>query len=251
MNKLKIFFIALALLYMAGSIATLKAVCISDTLYEGRSNWIIRTQVATYYCDKSSGGFSRMIDKKGNDWTALKREPWDKTPESAAASYRGIPNAVFMEEDGGCGHHGANQAVSIQESPNSILTTSKSGKWKWHWTFYEDYACWEILKSDTARNYWLLYEGPVGGSYRPEISYWGNNEGEHLYNIPNTMGGEHIYGNWQWVYFGRSDQKPTLFIAQQTNDNSEDYFSYMSNSHEGIRATDGMVVFGFGRAVGS
>lgn len=229
----------------------LRAVDITEGQYEGRAHFIIATKLATYYFDKEGGGFSRMIDKNGNDWIAFKKEPWDKAPESAASSYRGIPNAVFKEADGGCGHPGFNQATSTQESTNSILTKSNSGKWEWRWTFYDNYACWEILKTDETRNYWFLYEGPVGGAYKPGISYWGNDKDGRLTSTPNHLAGEHISANWQWAYFGRTDQNTTLFVAQQNVDTTEDFFSYMGSSAGGIQAADGMLVFGFGRAVGS
>lgn len=231
--------------------ASVFALEIKDGTYENREHFIITTKSATYYFDKAGGGFSRMLDKKGNDWIAFNMSPWDKAPESAASSYRGIPNAVFKEADGGCGHPGFDMATSIKESANAIRTKSKSEKWEWLYTFYEDYVCWEILKTDETRKYWLLYEGPVGGTYLPEISYWGNNEGGPLFNTPNHLSGERNFGNWEWAYFGRTDRNQTLFIAQQNVDGVEDFFSYMGSSREGIKAADGMVVFGFGRAVGS
>ncbi len=46
------------------------------------------------------------------------------------------------------------------------------------------------------------------------------------------MGGEHISGNWQWIYFERIDRKPTLFIAQQTKDDAVDYFSCVTPRKE-------------------
>ena len=240
--------IILTLFFLVSTITFVKGLEIREGVYEGVPHFIIHTRTATYYFDKAGGGISRMIDRFGNDWINFKREPWGKVPESAASAFRGIPNAVFQGEDGGCGHPGFGECVSIRYGPNAILSISKSGKWEWRWNFYEDYACWEVLKTDTARNFWLLYEGPVGGSYCPKLSYWGNSTEGPMNNLPDHLGNEHISGNWQWVYFGRYDRKTTLFIAQENKDDLEDYFSYMGNSQEGIKAKDGMVVFGFGRS---
>ncbi len=108
---------------------TLFSIRVSEATYEGSPHYIIKTRSATYWFDRHGGGLSRMIDRDGNDWIAFKREPWNKIPESAASSYRGIPNAVYQGEDGGCGHPGWDKCESNFEAPNVIRTVSKSGKW--------------------------------------------------------------------------------------------------------------------------
>lgn len=230
---------------------TLRAQVVSDTVYEGRSHFLITTATATYYFDKAGGGISRMIDKDGNDWIAFKMEPWDKVPGSAASAFRGIPNAVFRGEDGGCGHPGFDKCLSTLNGKNTIHTRSKSGKWEWKWTFYNDCAVWEVLKADSTRKYWFLYEGPVGGTFEPSRSFWGYEAKKILYDTPNHMGGERISGNWQTVYFGKKGGQYMLQIEHLTPDEQEDHFSYMGNTSDGIHSPDGMLVFGFGRDASS
>lgn len=220
---------------------------VTDTICEGRPHFLIRTTSAIYYFDKAGGGLSGMIDRDGNDWIAFRREPWDSVPQSAASAFRGIPNAVFKGEDGGCGHPGFDKCISELKNSNTIRTRSKSGKWEWVWKFYDDSAVWEVLKTDTTRKYWFLYEGPVGGSFQPFQSLWGNSHKQLLYDTPNHMGKERISGNWQKVIFGTKSGKYILQIEHLTPDHQEDHFSYMGNSNKGLHSPDGMVVFGFGR----
>lgn len=229
-----------------------KPVGITESTYEGTPHYVVRTNTATWWYDRPGGGISRMIDRQGRDWIAFKREPWNKTPGSAASSYRGIPNAVYQGEDGGCGHPGFDKCVSCFEPPNIIRTKSISGKWEWTWTFFEDHAVWEVVKTDTSRRYWFLYEGPAGGSFVPEKSCWQNSSSTSvLRDMPDHMKGERITGNWKWAVFGRDDVKSRLFLIHQTYDNETDTFSYMGSTVDGIGSDDGMTVFGFGRTADS
>jgi hypothetical protein len=192
-----------------------------------------------------------MIDSAGSDWISFKKKPWGKVPESAASAFRGIPNAVYLGEDGGSGHPGFDNCISSFERPNKIRSRSANGKWEWIWEFQEDYAVWTVLKTDSTRNYWFLYEGTVGGSYLPRASYWGNSKKGPRNDLPNHMGGERVSGNWDWVYFGRSDRYNVLIVKNCTNRGEDAYFSYLGNSSEGIDSKDGMLVYGFGRSAGS
>jgi len=224
-------------------------ITVTETVYEGAPHYIIETKTASYWYDRQGGGFSRMIDNDGNDWIAFKREPWNNNPASAASSYRGIPNLVFRGDDSGCGHPGWNMCESIFEPPDKIRTVSKSGRWEWTWTFYEDKAVMEVLRSDPERTYWFLYEGPPGGSFDPADSYWMNSPGgsDTLSEKPDHIKGQRLTGDWDWAAFGTVKQEILLRIVHLTPDNQTDSFSYMGNSEKGISADDGMVVFGFGR----
>lgn len=224
-------------------------IVVTEAVYEGVPHYIINTKTATYWFDRQGGGFSRMIDSNGNDWIAFRKEPWNNNPASAASSYRGIPNLVFQDEDNGCGHPGWDKCESTFEAPNRIRTISKSGRWEWTWTFYEDKAVMEVLKSDPERAYWFLYEGPVGGRFDPDNSYWMNSSGGSVIHSekPDHINGQRVTGNWEWAAFGLEKQKIMLKIVHKTPDDQTDSFSYMGNSEKGIGADDGMIVFGFGR----
>ncbi|MEM7657459.1 MAG: hypothetical protein AAF399_15100 [Bacteroidota bacterium] len=220
---------------------------ISETTYQGRDHFLITTPQAVYYFDKAGGGLSRMLDREGRDWIAFKKEPWDTYPPAAASSFRGLPNAVFRSEEGGAGHPGHDQCTSRQAGKRSIVSTSLSDTWQWRWTFTETHAEWEVLQVAPDHPYWFLYEGPVGGSFQPALSYFGTNLGGPDSAQYDYYRGQSIYGQWQWAYLGRTDQERVLFLQQMEPDTLTDSFGYLGNTEAGIESPDGMVVFGFGR----
>lgn len=188
-----------------------------------------------------------MIDRDGIEWIGFK--PGDgQVPQSAAADFRGLPNLAFRGDDNGAGHPGFNQCISEKIGKKKIRTESRSGLWIWEWTFDQGGAELEIIKVDKTRNYWFLYEGIPGGSYKPVNKYWGNNLDGIRYDAPPLKADSIAIGNWDWVFFGDKDLSRTLVIRHMTPDQLEDNFSYMGSSKDGINAEDGMVVFGFGRS---
>ena len=223
------------------------AVEITEGVFADIEHFIIKTKQATYYLDKEGGGLSRMIDRYGNDWISYKREPWNLYPESAASSYRGLPNIVFRSDDTGAGHPGHDKCYSIQVDESTILTISKSGKWQWRWEFYEFYATITMEKVDKDQPYWFLYEGPIAGEFKPDHQYWGTNLGGPRRDINDFYKGDKIFANWHWVYFGDDRVKQILFVAMEKPDREIDEMSFLGNSGKGVDSQDGMVVFGFGR----
>ncbi len=220
---------------------------ISEDVFAGAPHFIIKTKKATYYLDKEGGGLSRMIDKYGNDWISFKREPWERYPESAASSYRGLPNLVTQSEDVGAGHPGRKKCYSFLVDKNTILTISKSGAWQWRWQFYEQYATISMEKADPVHKYWFLYEGPIAGEFAPNHQYWGSNLGGPRREINDFYKGDKIFANWHWVYFGDDRVKQILFIAMEKPDRQIDTIGFLGNSSKGTESDDGAVVFGFGR----
>lgn len=220
---------------------------ISEDVFAGAPHFVIKTKQATYFLDKEGGGLSRMIDEYGNDWIAYKSDPWNLYPESAASSYRGLPNLVFRSDDNGAGHPGHKVCYSFQVDQSTILTISKNGKWQWRWRFYERYATLTIEKTDPESKYWFLYEGPIAGEFRPKFQYWGTNLGGPRREIIDYYKGDKIFANWHWIYFGDMRVKQILFVAMENPDRQIDSLGFLGNSSQGIQAEDGMVVFGFGR----
>jgi hypothetical protein len=227
------------------------AVAITEASYEGRSHFVITTPAATYYYDVAGGGLSRLIDREGKDWIAFKMNPWDTYPASAASSYRGIPNLVYRSDEGGAGHPGHDQCSSEVIDDNVIRSVSKSGKWQWTWTFYEQFAKVSIDRIDPDHPYWFLYEGTPGGKFDPGRMYFGLDSDGPIYARPDLVKGTQLGGYWQWVYFGHRDVKRVLCLAQLTADDRKDMLSYMGATAEGNASADGMVVFGFGREEGA
>jgi hypothetical protein len=224
---------------------------IKNVSYGSRPHFEIKTKTATYFFDKAGGGLSRLIDADGTDWVHFNGDAHPAYPAGAAGGYRGIPNMVYDLEDGGAGHPGFNQCISKKAGKRTIRTISKSGKWQWAWTFFDDHASLTIEKTDTARAYWFLYEGPVAGSFNPSQKYWGTDLKGPGYETPSLNRAEDITGNWQWAYFGDKLTNRILYVVQHQKDTLRDFFAYLGNTSEGNNAPDGMVVFGFSRDKGS
>jgi hypothetical protein len=223
-----------------------KKLTTTETIYEGKPHFVVKTKSITWYFDKEGGGFSRMIDKEGNDWISFKREPWGEYPASAASAFRGIPNLVYKSDDGGAGHPGHEKCNSVIEG-NKIITQSKSGKWKWSWEFFDDYALLEILKTDENQPYWFLYEGTPGGKYAPADYYFGTSKTQTTTELPDFYKGTNIFDNFQWIYCGSKKQDRTFYMLQLTPDEETDMAGFLGNTTEGLNSPDGMTVFGFGR----
>ena len=226
-------------------------ISIEDESYEDRPHFKIETKTATYFFDKAGGGLSRAIDSDGIDWINYKGDSHAVVPSGASSCYRGIPNMVYRYEDGGAGHPGFDQCISEQADENTIRTQSKSGKWKWAWTFFDDHARLTIEKADPERTYWFLYEGPIAGSFDPDRKYWGSDLGGPRSETPSLTRGENIVGNWQWVYFGDNETDRIFYVAQHPKDTLNDFFAYMGDTKEGNSSPDGMIVFGFSRDKGT
>lgn len=235
--------------WCGGTGAAAPAVGIVETEYEGRSQFKIETTGATWFYDRSGGGFSRLIDATGRDWISFHKTPLKENPASAAAGFRGMPNLVFGKDnpDAGAGHPGFDRCESVVVGGDTIRTVSKSGRWAWTWRFNRDRALLTVEKADGDRPWWFLYEGPVAGRYAPREQYWGTNLGGPRTEVPDHAGKGDIAGRWDWVYFGDRAVPRVLFVAHLGGDGVDDVFSYMGSTRAGLAAPDGMVVFGFGR----
>ena len=222
------------------------AVRIDETLFEGRAHYHVQTKTLDYYFDIMGGGFSRIIDKQGNDWIGFEMEPWGIYPASAASSYRGLPNLVFQGDDDGAGHPGHDKCTSRIESMR-IVTESLSGLWKWSWEFHKDHAILEILKTDPERAYWFLYEGTPGGRYFPQETYFGSNMGGPYPAFYDYYKGDILWESFRWIYAWSEQAEGTFFMVQEENDSHMDLISFLGNNENGLNSPDGMTVFGFGR----
>ncbi len=104
--------------------SVIAAVTISDSEYEARPHFKVATENATYYFDRAGGGFSRVLDRDGNDWVAFHRDPLKVHPASAAAGYRGIPNLLFGRDNPDAGRSN-NVHQSIAKTAQSWLVSNK------------------------------------------------------------------------------------------------------------------------------
>jgi hypothetical protein len=222
------------------------AVEISEIRYEDRPHFMIKSDQVTWYYDRAGGGFSRLIDRDGRDWIAFRKNPLTEYPASAAAGYRGIPNAVFVGPDKGAGHPGFDRCTSETVGQATIRTTSLSRKWRWTWTFAEQTAMFSMERADDEQKWWFLYEGPIAGTFAPENKAWGTDLGGPRSDVPDSK--SQVFANWRWVYFGEPGLTSVLFVLQHVPDELPDTLWYLGSSDGGSASSpDGMVVFGFGR----
>ncbi len=222
-------------------------ISIEETTYRGVPHFVVNTETATYFIERSSGGCSSLIDPDGRDWVAFRQTGNDNPTNSADSDYRGIPNLVFREPGDGVGHPGFDVCSTEQVSDRALVVRSNDSLWQFRWIFHPTYAEVVVEKTDTARAYWFLYEGPVAGDFSPDSHYWGNDVGGLRSDQPSIFG-DPASGDWRWAFFGDIRIEQTLFLAQAAPDPSPDFFAYMGNEAErGNLSDDGMNVFGFGR----
>lgn len=236
-----------SLAFVALHIMAFATVSIEESIDEGVSCFIIRTETATYHYQKNAGGFSSIEDIDGNDWIAFHKSGNERYPDSAASDYRGLPNLVFKSDDGGVGHPGFEKCVSFITGPDSIRTLSKSGKWAWTWQFTDTDATLTVDQADPDHAYWFLYEGPIAGKFDPANQYWGNSHEGPIFSFSDYVKGEKSSNIWNWVYFGTQELDRIFIIEHLTPDALPDMAAYMGNTREGLNSPDGMIVFGFGR----
>jgi len=224
-------------------------VSISEAEWKGQPHFKVEIQNSTWYIEKQSGGCSSIIDNDGRDWIDFKKTGDNPPFMSSDSDFRGMPNMVFKEPGNGIGHPGFDQCTTKQISKNELLVKSKDGKWQFRWIFMANHAELLVEKTNEARKYWFLYEGPSAGIFSPGNQYWGNDvdgirtDSPSIYKNPQG-------GNWQWAFFGMRKVNTTLFVAQQKKDDAPDYFSYMGNNPKKQNlSADGMNVFGFGRGL--
>src|SRR6185503_20807534 len=178
-----------------------RAVSVTKADYEGRAHFKIVTASATYFYDRTGGGFSRLIDREGKDWISFHSDPMTEVPASAGAGFRGIPNLVHGKDnpDAGAGHPGFEQCESSRAGADAIRTVSKSGRWAWSWRFTDAHATLTVERADPGSAYWFLYEGTVGGRWSPPSHYWGTDTGGPHRDTPDARN-QH-FDHWRWAYF--------------------------------------------------
>lgn len=225
---------------------------ISTVEHLGREHLRIQTKTAVYLYDPIAGGFSSIYDRDGNDWVAYKDDPAPSYPASAGTSYRGLPNLVYGGDDDGAGHPGFKKCESRVVGRNQIHTVSLSGEWAWTWTFYPNAARLDVIKVPTDRAYWFLYEGPVGGKYQPQSTFWATDTSDPSFEVHDHYQGNVYRANHDYLYFGERQSPVAFFMAQITPGTAQDHVSLLGNAEEGaLASTDGMVVAGFGRIAGA
>lgn len=221
-------------------------ITISDAYYQNRDHFKIETLTATYFYDRNGGGFSRLLDRDGNDWIAYNQEP-SKGPGAAGGGYRGLPNLLtsYEKPESGVGHPGFDQCKSTVIATDAIRSVCNNGRWAWTWRFTVENAVLTIEQADPDRPYWFTYEGVIGGRWSPDTHYWGTDLGGPYREMPQKD--TQKFDRWQWIYLGDKSVPRVLLLMQIEYDKASDNLWYLGNSPDLLDSTDGMAVFGFGR----
>jgi hypothetical protein len=236
-----------ALYAAAESTSSTNRVSVTEADYEGRAQFRVQLPDSVWFYDRAGGGFARLLDREGKDWISFSKSPLKQMPLSAGAGFRGLPNLGFAPPEDGAGHPGFDRCRSVVTASNTVLTRTESGQLAWHWSFDEGLARFRMEQCPPTVKWWFLYEGTVGGTWSPATHYWGTDKGGPSREQPTIRNMR--FDQWQWAYFGDDSSRRVLFLAQLVPDNLLDTYWYMGTAAGGQMqgATNGMVVFGFGR----
>ncbi|MBN2814960.1 MAG: hypothetical protein JXQ80_12835 [Bacteroidales bacterium] len=190
----------------------------------------IETSQATYYFNKSGGGFSGIVDLDGNDWVGHSEAP------KASGMWRGLPNTNipgWRPEQSG-----TETKIVVNESDRLTITCEKNN-YKCNWTFYPDRAMMTIIAADS--NYYFSYEGAPNGKFEPSTSYLFRPDLAKRHFLGQPTDETDIRAlpseDWEWCFFGDLNTKRSFFLVHHEDDSIPDYY----------RPMEGMTVFGFGR----
>ena len=225
---------------------------VREDTFEDRPHFVVETDNATAWLDRRSGGLSRLIDGGGRDWIAFRMKPWGEYPAAAAGAFRGFPNMVFGDDpDAGFGHPGhdtGRSAVTEQGEHVVIDAKSESGRWAIRWTFTDADIAMAVTRTPDDAKYWVLYEGPVGGSFDPAAESVATPSGEIPAGAVDFFAGVRVAGVFPWAEFRDSGCDAALRI-ERGGPAGEGVIDTWANlgAEGGLRSSDGMTVFGFGR----
>ncbi len=207
-----------------------------DASAGGDPAYIITTQNATYYLEKTGGGLSSMLDKDGVDWLGFHKA----SGSGHKGEYRGFPNAVHRQDGNyfhamNSGTDPSTSVVTIQTAKHvRIVFTSDNGKWEGRYDFYPRRLDFTVTKVSPGYKYWVQYEGVPGGTMdRTDFRYSSADSQRHPIDadfIGDLPGPE-------WMAFGDPDSPRMIFMLQHDDDgHPNDYVSRPD-----------MTVLGFGR----
>lgn len=216
-----------------------KAVTLShgvDASAGGDAAYIITTDNAVYYLEKSGGGLSSMLDKDGVDWLGFHK----KKGSGHKGEYRGFPNAVHRQ-DGNYFHAmnaGTDPSSSVVEIDSDshvrIIFTSDNKQWEGQWDFYPERCDFTMSRVSAGHKYWVQYEGVPGGEMdRSDFRYSSADSEKHLID-------ESFIGDLpapEWMAFGDENSPRMLYMLQHEDDTQPN--DYVSRPD--------MTVLGFGR----
>ncbi len=207
-----------------------------DVSAGGGSAYIVATDNATYYLEKTGGGLSSMLDKDGVDWLGFH----SKAGSGHKGEYRGFPNAIH-KQDGNFFHAmnaGTDPSTSIVEIETKqhvrITFTSGNGQWTGQWDFYPTRLDFSITRVSPGYEYWVQYEGVPGGEM-DRTDFWYSSADDQRHLIDEVS--ERDLPAPEWFAFGDQDNSRMLYLLHHEDDDHPD--DYVSRPD--------MTVLGFGR----
>lgn len=215
--------------------------------WQGQAALKITTARATYYYHKVGAGLASIIDAGGADWISY-RPCTSGGGCFADGEYRGIPNTGDFFHPGYTGSKGSTTTV-VSQGPVKLTLSSVStdNKWETRWEFYPGYATMTMVRVDTAKTYWVLYEGTPGGRVDTDDS---QGKADRLVrssgqvtvaNVGWTMDsgpGDQWLEEWAYVRDGTTLRQ--LFFVHHEDDAVVDSYKYETNSGR-------MTILSFGR----
>lgn len=201
------------------------------------ASFIITTERATYYLEKSGGGLSSMLDSDGKDWIGFN----NRKGSGWQGEYRGFPNAIH-QQDGNYFH-----AMNSKTDPSSGTVTkqtpehvqiefvSENGNWIGVWDFYATHCNFTMRQVSPNYVYWIQYEGVAAGTM-DDTDYWLSSADAEPMPITQNRSGDLPYP--EWMAFGDNQSPRVLFMLNHTDDSHPDNYEHRPD----------MTVFAFGRA---
>lgn len=204
----------------------------------GYETFRLATDNAVYHYHKTGGGFSSLYDVDEKDWIG-----WNPAPRGGG-DHRGIPNMVHPQ-DGGYFHPGRDNVDS--GSPRrgplrvTLRSTSRDGLWVTQWEIYPTFARLSVQKTAAGKAFWLLYEGPPGGTMdlATDLVTRPTETGPVTTTVDESWVGD-IPGE-EWAFFTDPALGRSLFVHHQPDDAIVDYYTPSTDKL--------MTVMGFGREV--
>ncbi|MGJ8679307.1 hypothetical protein [Paraglaciecola sp.] len=208
-----------------------------DSSAGGLPAYIVTTNNATYFLEKTGGGLSSLLDVQGVDWLGFHNKPGS----GWKGEYRGFPNAIHKQD--GDYFHAMNSGTDLStsvveiESPQHIriVFTSANGKWHGQWDFYPERCDFTMRQVSSGHQYWIQYEGVPGGTM-DATDFWISSADEKKHSI-NTPFLDDLPAP-EWIAFGDENSPRMLYLLHHQDDNYPD--NYVSRPD--------MTVFGFGRS---
>lgn len=198
---------------------------------EGNSSFAVRTIAGDWYYHKTSGGFSSLEDRSGNDWIGY------SSATGASGDYRGIPNLVPPASGGYFhpGRPGTAQSSLLDRGPLRARIHSRSADsgWATLWEMLPTYATMTVTQA--AGNYWFLYEGTPGGTLDLNTDLVVRSNGTQTKASASwklDIPGE------EWAYFADPGIGRSLYVSSHQGDSLIDMYRPMDGA---------MTIFGLGR----